>query len=297
MVNMERFTNEINGIRYEMFIPQTVCFGECFWRETEFPILDRMRELEYISDTYTDSCVDAAKKTECYKNWQNHKDLIKASNGFYHEDPDPEFCLGPVGHQICSYKAIIISFVYMYFKENNIDWKSWSLFPVSITNYANNLYYLLRYISPYIYSKFETLPRTPTESCIGYVLNASGFHHAFLMVLEENYFVIYDAWAGLRRKWLRAMEKDQAIGILDKINDNHSNVKLRKELFSYFFDTSNFNSNWYIVYLPLESELFKDAYKRSIGKMLFHGGKHVKTKKKLKKLKKIKTIRVNKKCS
>jgi hypothetical protein len=111
------------------------------------------------------------------------------------------------------------------------------------------------------------------------VVSEDRFHHAFLMILEGDYFVIYDAWSGVRRKWVRALKKDQAIEILDKINDKNS--ELRRDLFAYFFapkvtnfgNTTNFSSTWYIVYIPLESELFRDAFERSNGEMLFHGGK------------------------
>ena len=313
---MESTTTEIDGVNYEMFTLDPLCFGECFFSgETDF-IINRMRELEYISDTYTDGCIKVAEKTKCYENWRKYNELIKArSHGriFSVEEPDPKFCLGPLGHQVCSYKALIVAFIYMYFKENSIDWKSWAksweLFinPKSLSIYANNLYYLLRYII--IYPQLETLPTRPEGSSIGYVVSKDKFHHAFLMVLEGDYFIIYDAWSRVRRKWVRAVEKDQAIKILDKINDKNYDVKLKRSLFAYFFapektkinfnDSSNFSSDWYIVYIPLESELFRDAFERSNGEMLFSGGKsrvhRKRNSKKIKKLKKI-TIRVNKKC-
>ena len=122
------------------------------------------------------------------------------------------------------------------------------------------------------------------------------------MVFEEDYFIIYDAWSGVRKKWVRAVEKDKAIEILDKINDKTSGVELRKKLFAFFFapekinidfnDRSNFSSDWYIVYIPLESDLFRDAFERSKRTMLFHGGKSSKRSKSRKKRNgKIKTRR------
>lgn len=279
---MEGEETEIGGVKYEMFTLDPSCFGDCFFSgETDFTI-NRMRELEYISDTYTRDCIKVAEKTECYRNWSNYNELYKSNHGFTFtiKEPDPQICLGAIGHQVCSYKAIIVAFIYMYFKENSIHWKSWGkswtlfLNPKSLSIYANNLYYLLRYIS--IYPQLETLPTSPEGSCIGYVVSKDRFYHAFLMILEGDYFVIYDAWSGVRSKWIRALEKDQAIEILDKFNDKKNGIELRRNLFVYFFapkNTSNFSSDWYIVYIPLESELFRDAFERSNGEMLFSGGK------------------------
>lgn len=288
---MEGDDTEIGGVKYKMFTLDPSCFGDCFFSgETEFnTIINRMRELEYISDTYTRDCIRVAENTQCYENWRNYNNLLKAHGigTVTNTKPDTKSSLGPVGHQICGYKAVIVVFIYMYFKENRIDWKSWSkswalfLNPKLLSNYANNLYYLLRYNA--LLPDIETFPMSPEGSCIGYVISKDFFYHAFLMILEGDYFVIYDAWSRVRTKWVRALEKDQAIEILDKLNDKKNDIELRRKLFAYFFapkktkinffHTSNFSSDWYIVYIPLESELFRDAFERSNGEMLFSGGK------------------------
>jgi len=114
------------------------------------------------------------------------------------------------------------------------------------------------------------------------------------MILEGDYFVIYDAWSGVRSKWIRALEKNQAIEILGKIKDS-KDFELRKKLFGYFFSPKkntgsndiNFSSQWNIVYLPFESDLFKDAFEKSKGEMLFRGGKKTRVRKPLTKFKTI----------
>ena len=293
---MSSFITNVNGKAYEMFYREShECYPTWFSEtrvDVEPEVFEIMQVLEYISDTYSNSCYVKAKNTKCYKIWKDDFISKKENPHLMYdmtstETQDPMKYLGPVGLRICSFKAIITAFIYVYFKEMNVNWKGWFSTPSSslMSNYANNLFWLLRYSVLSIQPKlFHTLPTTPSGSCIGYVLNyinedVKGFQHAFLMILEGDYFIIYDAWAGYREKWIRAMHKNNVKEILDGINSDSSLVD-RRNYFKYFFSYDgtidftqrrNFNSDYRIFFLDFENELFKKSYNDSKQDLMFAG--------------------------
>lgn len=297
MKNMSSFKKNVNGKSYEMFYEDSQeCYPSWFSEkkvDVEPEIFEIMQVLNYISDTYSTACYARANKTKCYQRWKD--DYLSKKDPYIMrytvlnkvKPQNPMEYLGPVGPRICSFKAIITAFIYVYFKEMKVNWKGWFSTPYSslMSEYANNLYWLLRYSFLSIEANFFiTLPTSPSASCIGYVLNyrngnTLGFQHAFLMILEGDYFIIYDAWAGEREKWIRAMHKDNVKEILEGINSNLS-FDERRNYFAYFFsgesnidftDTHNFNDDYRIFFLELESEIFKKAYKDSKKELMFAG--------------------------
>jgi len=251
-------------------------------------IISTMNILENISDTYTEICVNRAKSTNDYDNYKNHLKLRR--NIFHVEDKD--FISSLAGPTICSYKAFIVSFLYLYLTQHRIP--QWVFFRrrkqylKDISEYANNFSFLMNFkkIHP------ETFPEeVPDDSCICYMLEydkdkVCAFQHAFIMIAKEDYFIIYDAWAGLRTKYLRAMRKTQAKEILSTINLSYED-KERVELINYFFniDGSQYfscNGVLHFHYIKIESELFKDVFEKSQVEIMF-GGKKTRLRKRLSK--------------
>lgn len=268
-------------------------------------IISIMDILENISDTYTEICVNRARSTKDYDKYKNYMNRRKSSMIHINEE---EFISSSAGPTICSYKAFIVSFIYLYIVKNRIP--PWFFFSrrkqylKDISEYANNFSFLLNFnkILPETFSE-----EVPNGSCIGYMLEylndeVCAFQHAFVMIAVGDYFIIYDAWAGIRTKCLRAMTKSQTKEILNSVNLVSCVSKdLEKfELLNYFFLT-NINSSGYFAcngvlhfhYIELESEKFKETYENSQVEIMFGGRTRVSRKREFKRTNK--KLKVNRK--
>lgn len=264
-------TKQILYQRYPIFEYPYICFGLCSKQESvpeiETPGVNEiyriMRELEYISGTYTNDCVRVARESI---NYRESRDLAVDTSSF---------AASSAGYTVCDYKTFIVTFIYLYLK----DHPYWFFPNPNIYKYANNLNYYLRFLKFPIHE----LPReVPETSCICYCMEIFedkivSFQHAFLMISYENYFIIYDAWAKLRTTWVRAMLKTHVIEILNQFQDltipyhtNRQNIQYEEYLLNYFFDVTEKdgirirNGSLQLYFLPLDDERFQKAYYESI---------------------------------
>jgi hypothetical protein len=258
--------------KYPIFEYPYICFGLCHKQEN-FPEIETpgvkegiyhiMRELEYISATYTKDCVNVARESI---NYRESRDLAVNSSSF---------AASSAGYTICDYKTFIVTFIYLYLKDN----PHWFFPSPDIYKYANNLNYYLRFLK---FSIHELPREVPETSCICYCMEVLedkilSFQHAFLMISYENYFIIYDAWAKLRTKWVRAMLKTHVIEVLNQFQDltipyhtNRQNIQYEEYLLNYFFDVTEKDGfrtrigSLQLYFLPLDDERFQKAYHDSI---------------------------------
>jgi hypothetical protein len=254
------------------------------YEDINHSIISIMDFLENISDTYTEICVKRARATKDYDDYRNY---LKLRNSMFHTE-DKDYISSSAGHTICSYKAFVVSFLYLYLTQHHIP--HWIFFRrrkqylKDISEYANNFSLLLDFknIHPETFSE-----EVPDNSCIGYMLEyVNGkvcvFGHAFIMIAEGDYFIIYDAWGGIRTKWLRAMEKSQVKEILSDLNLlSYESQEIEKfDLFKYFFRINipseeyfKCNGVFHFHYIELESEKFKEVFDKSKVGIMFGGKK------------------------
>lgn len=271
---------EIQGKYYYMITIPSSGDNHLEYEDINHSIISIMDFLENISDTYTEICVKRARVTKDYDDYKNY---LKLRNSMFHTE-DKDYISSSAGHTICSYKAFVVSFLYLYLTHRHIP--HWIFFRrrkqylKDISEYANNFSLLLDFknIHP------ETFPEeVPDSSCIGYMLEyvngkVCAFQHAFIMIAEGDYFIIYDAWGGIRTKWLRAMEKSQVKEILSDLNLSSYENSGKFELLNYFFGTDTPYSEYFSCngvlhfhYIELESEKIKEAFEKSQVGIMFGG--------------------------
>ena len=273
---------EINGKYYYTIKVPTP--GDNYFEDViEHPMIRIMDFLENISDSYTEICVNRARSTKDYDKYKNYLNRRKSSMLHIAEE---EFISTSAHPTTCSYKAFIVSFLYLYLTQHNIPY--WVFFNrrkkflKDISEFANNFNLLMNFknIHP------EKFPEeVPDTSCIGYMLEYTNgevcaFQHAFIMIAEGDYFIIYDAWAGSRTKYLRAMRKSEVKEILSDISLSSYENPERVELINYFFNEDIPYSDYFICngvlhfhYIELESKEFKETFEKSQVEIMFGGKK------------------------
>ena len=273
---------EINGKYYYMIAIPTPGVNYIEHEYIDHSIISIMETLENISDTYTEICVNRARSTKDYDKYKNY--LTRRKSSMLHI-PEEEFISTSAGPTICSYKAFVVLFLYLYLIQNHIPY--WVFFRrrrqflKDISEYANNFNLLMNFKNIHA----ETFPEVPDVSCIGYMLEyldgkLCAFQHAFIMIAEGDYFIIYDAWAGKRTKYLRAMRKSEVKEILSELNLSSYENPERVELLNYFFDGDIPYSGYFSCkgvlhfhYMELESEKFKETFEKSQVEIMFGGKK------------------------